>query len=771
MRFWIWVLLLGAAVSPARAVERPRAARPSPSVKAVAPTAKSVSPSRPPATGKRLATKTAPPEFTRDVLPVLKQHCFTCHSGATNMPKAGLRLDRKAALEALIDRAKPHESRLVARVKDPSSSSRMPPEGFGRALNERELNVLQGWLRAGAQMGSWTEARHDRYEDYQPAPKQPVELDQAARRIDELVEARLKKAGLKPNAGIDDATFLRRTYLQTIGRIPTAAEATEFLQSRDPQRRARLIDSLIGSEGYVSHLFNFWADALRAKSDLDHGRSGDLYLWWIKDSVRRNMPYDQFVRRLIQSKGTLWEDPAVSYYFRDPGNRLATVEATASVFLGTNIGCAQCHNDPYDVWTRKDYWQLAAFFTPASPYFPREQTFQHIKWDEVEKQRDELRRENERQRRNWNHPEVDRATTAWQSNQKLLGRIVRSDKFYPSLPADYQYGDGKPKQGIQPQVLFGAKRDVPNTGEAVDILAEWLASPKNPRFTLTIANRMWSFTMGAPLVGKVTDIGPLEESSNPELARYLIQTMIDVDYDLQKFQRILLRTQTWQRAAYEGEVAAHLPYYFPGPVLRRMSAEQTWDSLLTLVVADLDRAGQSQRPDYSLYAKLQAAKSTDDYWKVIGEIIDSGQGYLSTFVQGQALRHEIRAVGFRKEDLVRASELTSPSFDGHFLRQFGQSDRELIDASWSNPTTPQALTMLNGPLFPLITADDSALARQASGATPREQVRLVYLALLCREPSAAETELVLSRLGSDGPRLWKSLAWSLLNTRQFLFVN
>jgi len=764
MWFWIAVLLLGASAFPTRAAERPRAARPAPSVKAV-------SPSKPLASAKPIAAKAAPPEFTRDVLPVLKQHCFTCHSGATNLPKAGLRLDRKADLEALVDRAKPHESRLLARVKDPASSSRMPPEGFGRALNERELNVLRGWLRAGAPMGAWTEARHDRYEDYQPAPKQPVDLDQAARRIDELVEARLKTASQKPNAAIDDATFLRRLYLQTIGRIPTAVEAGQFLQSKDPQRRAKLIDSLIGSEGYVSRQFNLWADALRAKSDLDYGRSGDLYLWWIKDSIRKNVPYDEFVRRLLLAKGSLWEDPAVSYYFRDSSNRLATVESTASVFLGTNIGCAQCHNDPYDKWTRKDYWQLAAFFEAASPYFPREQTFRHIKWDEVEKQRNDLSAENARLRRSWDHPEADRATTAWTSNQKLLGRIVRVDRYYPSLPHDYQYGDAKPKSAIQPQVLFGAKREAPNNGQAIDILADWLTSPKNPRFTLTIVNRMWALAMGAPLAGKVTDIAPIDECSNPELARSLVQTLIDLDYDLQAFQRILLRTQTWQRAPYEGEIATHLPYYFPGPVLRRMSAEQAWDSLMTLIVPDVDRAGQQKKPDYSAYARLQDARSTEEYWKIIDEMIASGQGYLAGFKRSQALRHETRAVGFRKEELVRASELPAPSFDGHFLRQFGQSDREIIDASWANPTTPQALTMLNGPLFQLISADDSLLGKQMVEAAPREQVRRVYLALLSREPSAAETDLVLQKLGSDGPHMWKSLAWALLNTRQFLFVN
>jgi hypothetical protein len=136
--------------------------------------------------------------------------------------------------------------------------------------------------------------------------------------------------------------------------------------------------------------------------------------------------------------------------------------------------------------------------------------------------------------------------------------------MHPRLPDDYKYPDAKPKEGIRPQVLFGAKRDVPNTGEAVDQLADWIASPRNPRFTMTIANRMWNRAFGAPLVGKVTDVIPMEESANPELARFLVQTMIDLDYDLQRFERVLLRTRTWQRQAFGGEVAPHSRSTSPG---------------------------------------------------------------------------------------------------------------------------------------------------------------------------------------------------------------
>ena len=271
------------------------------------------------------------PDFHREVLPVLKQHCFACHSGATNLPKRKLRLDRKPDIEKQVDTADPDESDLIHRVLlDSNDKELMPPEGFGRRLNDKEVDILRRWVKTGASFGNWTEYQHARYQDFEPAPKQPVDLDAAARRVDELVESKLKEVGQQPNADADDATFVRRAYLQLAGRIPSPDEAERFLKSADPQRRAKLVDALVGSEGYVSTSFNHWADALRAKSDLDHGRSGDLYLWWIKDAVRRNVPYDQFVRQLITAKGGLWDDPAVSFYFRDVGNRLATGKAVAN---------------------------------------------------------------------------------------------------------------------------------------------------------------------------------------------------------------------------------------------------------------------------------------------------------------------------------------------------------------------------------------------------------------------------------------------------------
>jgi mono/diheme cytochrome c family protein len=710
--------------------------------------------------------------FERDVLPILRQHCFACHSSDTSLPKAALRLDNAKAILRHVTPADPDASGLIDRVvRGPSDPERMPPDGPIPPLSPAEIDTVRRWVARGADFGGWTRASSARYQDFPAAPPKPVNVAAAAAEIDRLVEAKLSAAGRAPNPAADDATFLRRVSLDVAGRIPTLPEAEQFLADRSPDKRARLIDRLLESEGYVSRFFHLWADALRAKSDLGNAVSGDLYLWWIKDSLRRNQPYDRFVRQAVAAQGRYWDEPALGHFFRDRQNRLARVEATAAVFLGTEIGCAQCHNHPFDVWTRSDYHRFAAFFEVGPWWAPEGETFAHIPYKEVIRREQTLREEGTK-KRDWGCRESDLAQMSWCALNTLKTRAARPKKHWPTLPADYQYPDAKAKQVIRPGALFGATRPAAdNDANAMDVLADWVVSPKNPKFTLTVVNRLWDAVMGAPVAGELTGVLPIDDCRNPELVRFLTRVMIDAGYDRKLFLRVLLNSRTYQRAACSAALGPGEGSDFPGPQLRRMTAEQVWDSFLTLKLTDPDATIGKDRPDYSLYRSLAEAKTVDDYWAILERERNAGRGYVATFGKNLDRKRKVREAGFLPDDLKRASELPSPAPDGHLLRLFGQSDRETTDAAWANPTIPQALALMNGPLLDVVLADDSALgtAARASGS-PRAQVRVVFLALLAREPSPGETDAVLARLGGDGPDLWRSLTWTLLNTRRFLFV-
>ncbi len=186
---------------------------------------------------------------------------------------------------------------------------------------------------------------------------------QAAAEVDALLAAHWQAASVTPSRPISDDSFVRRIYLDLAGRIPTASEAREFLDSKQPDKRAALIDDLLARESYVSHFYNFWADILRLKSHFVNTANvvPVAYAKFIKESLRTNKPYDQFVRELLSARGYAWDNGAVGYYSRDPEMPLDNMALTTRIFLGTRIECAQCHDHPFDKWKQTEFYHLAAY--------------------------------------------------------------------------------------------------------------------------------------------------------------------------------------------------------------------------------------------------------------------------------------------------------------------------------------------------------------------------------------------------------------------------
>jgi hypothetical protein len=183
----------------------------------------------------------------------------------------------------------------------------------------------------------------------------------AATRLDKIIDYGLKKNKKYPTRRIDDYAFARRVYLDAIGRIPTYNELAAFKKNASRNKRNELIDKLIDSEGYVSHSYNFMADMLRIKG-VPRFNSNN-YSEYIKESLRKNKPYDEFVRELVSSNGLGYKpgNGAAGYYLRDRGMLLDNLAMTMKVFLGTSMECAQCHDHPYDRWSQMDFYKLAAF--------------------------------------------------------------------------------------------------------------------------------------------------------------------------------------------------------------------------------------------------------------------------------------------------------------------------------------------------------------------------------------------------------------------------
>lgn len=669
--------------------------------------------------------------------------------------------------------------------------------------NKRKTRLLVLFLLAGSPLMAET-----------PAPKQNRAIAHAAasltdsminshvQRIDAFVQAGLKEQGMQANLPADDAVFLRRAYLEIVGRIPNLEEARSFLQSSVPRKRRDLIDRLLDSEGYVNREFHYWADLLRAQSRLRNA-PGQLYLDWIKNALRENKPYDQMVRELIQAEGYIWENGAAGYYLRDAGMPLDHMANTFQAFLGTQLVCAQCHDHPYDEFTQLDYYRQAAYIFGVKTT-DREVLKEYRKINRRPTEDGEI------------DPEVQRL--ARQMIRPLRYRVHETNAKI-KLPDDYQYDDAKPNSVVKPGALFGGKIALDRGESQRDGYAAWLTSAENPRFATVIANRLWKRVMGVGLIEPVDDLADGYSASHPKLMDYLAEMMIHLDFNLRDYLRVLYNTQTWQRNVSAEEWKKGSPYYYPGPLLRRMSAEQLWDSVIGLIVRDVDErrgrsiqnqryynqaeqlAGLSAKEILALAAKqaqanrlkqlqkqkalqIKVAKQNQDAETLRRlqreqESLNKQTRLASKNATPQGRRQE-RSRRAESDDprwrgipaeLVRSSELPSPAPARHFLRQFGQSDRETIENANDEANIPQILTLLNGPIhFHLWKPNSLFRATVGSMRDAGELLDAIYLTILTRLPSPEERTLLLPELEKNPSVAARDLAWVLLNTRQFAFV-
>ncbi len=563
--------------------------------------------------------------------------------------------------------------------------------------------------------------------------------------LDRLVTDRLAKLGQSPNPITTDTQFVRRIYLDISGTIPTAEQVVDFLHDDDPQKRRQLIDHLLSSESYVSHSYNYWADILRVQDVVARGLVTREYQDWIKLALAEDRGYDQMVFQLLTAEGHIWDDPATGYMLRDEGMQLDNLDNTVRVFLGTRIGCAQCHDHPFDVWTQKEFYELAAFIYGADTSADRRQVRQA-----VGRARRQLL-----QRASGPKPgQLNRLI-------KINGMAVRDDpRRQLALPDDYQYGDASGGDPVQPQVIFGTQPEWTDAAERREAFATWLTSRDNPRFTLTIANRLWARAMGRGIIEPVDDIQDDTAPSNPPLLDHLVAEMKRVEYRQKEFLRIIYYSDTYQRASTTEDVPPAQPYDFPGPVLRRMTAEQLWDSLLTLTVPAPDRF---QRPPIPSLGVLEL--NVSDRWTADDLVRKLEQIQAATMQFRKALRQS------RAATVGRASEQRSPARANHLLRQFGQGDRESISGGNTDGHVPQALAMFNGNEANRVlrrgTTIYQATMRQRS---LDDQLDVIFFSILGRPPTADDrirAATVMEGRKADG---MSDVVWALLNTTEFLFI-
>lgn len=652
-----------------------------------------------------------------------------------------------------------------------------------------------------------------------PAFQANATVAQAAAKVDQLVAAGLMKANpdrvkarkapiTKFNPPANDEQFVRRVYLDIAGRIPNHDEVAAFLKIGGADKRAKLIDQLLDSDGYKTHLYNYLAEMLRVKDNFEQDNvRGTPYIGWLKDQVARNRPWNEMVYDMVTATGKMWDkkpdgsyNGAAGYLLRDAGMPLDNLANTLTVFLGTDVACAQCHDHPFADWTQKQFYEMAAFFGATTTRLGGKDFANGDRGKELMDQIEKMIASN---------PDLDiRRLRNGLQNYIGANRTAIKDRNVNNLklPHDYKYKDAKPGDPVEPKFVTWSAQDKNNPAykaakkeKGEEKLREsfgiWMTHPSNPRFAMAIANRMWKRAFGVGVIDPVTSLDNVEDASNPELLKHLANEMVRVKFDLKQFLRIVYNTRAYQSEATTENIAMGEKYYFQGPMLRRMTAEQAWDSYMTLVLGQPD---QFKAPLQDLYAKsidlnLDTVDAQtvlikyDAYRKIqqkenelMGGGLDmagedmmmAGGRKASTSTKktepvGDGPGKFITYEGMR---LLRSAELPQPAPGGHFLTDFGQSPRNLIDGSTKIGNVPQVLMMMNGKAQKMLTSPDSLIFRSMEKVRdPSAKVETIFLSIMSRKPTVNEKDIAKRALaqGEDG---YANMIWALINTREFMFI-
>ncbi len=633
---------------------------------------------------------------------------------------------------------------------------------------------------------------------FKPSPEKAKEMHLAVGRIDAAIDGMLQSKGLTYNPPLNDHMFLRRIYVDVQGAIPSYDLAVTFLKNPSPNKRSGLISWLLGQPGHDSHLYNYFADMLRIQSEVPGTvLRTDAFSNWFKDSLKQNRPYNKIVYEMMTADGRMWDNPASGYHLRDAGMKLDHVAFMTKVFLGKDISCAQCHDHPFEDWTQMDYYALSAYLgemetKAASPMkgkgkkgkgyknmrFSRTELMSLIAKEKGldpknEKDQITLRRLTNRANRAVREISEANALKVWEKKGEEL-----------RLPDDYGYDDAKPGDVVKPRMLIGEEYAIWKDLSPREKIARWFATPKNKWFAMAIANRMWAFYFGRGVVEPLHNI-EVKEAENKVLLQAITEIMIDLEFDLKAFSWVVLHTKAYNRLATRHKVKVNKDYYFQGPLLRRMSSEQVWDSLVTLMAPNPMRYRAGDGESFLQLVNFAGVKTPQQALDRVKQfrgfkpeqvMVDATTGK-PAFQPGAAKKGGdgemmmSRGQG-GKMILARASELEQPAPPGHFLQKFGQSERNfVIEASTRTGSVPQVMELMNGYATESLTRPDSRIFRKIKNESdPAKRADVVFLSILTRTTTAKERELLLNEIEKGNNEAMADLIWALLNTPEFFFI-
>ena len=471
-------------------------------------------------------------DFAHEVIPILKKHCVECHGG--RQAKGGFSINTRALFlenEAATP-GEPDDSLFLHLVQEEDKDLQMPPDGKPR-LRPEQIETLRQWVRDGL---PWEPAFTFGERTWEP-PLSPriIQLPPAYENrnhpIDRILDAALLERGLTPPEAISDAAFLRRTSLDGIGLLPTPEQLKSFLDDPRSDKRTAWIDSLLSEEiAYADHWLSTWNDLLRndytGTGFITGGRT--QITTWLYQALRENRPYDEMVRQLIAPPNSASEGFIKGIKWRGEVNSSQTLEIQfAQNISQVFLGINMKCASCHDSFI--DRWTLEEAYSLAAIFSERPL-------------------------------EINRC-------DKPTGKMATPKWIFPEL-GEVDAGADKKRRLQQ--------------------LAALMTHPENGRFSRTLVNRIWHRLMGRGIVHPVDAMGT--QPWNEDLLDYLAVRFVEDGYDLRKLISLIMTSEAYQSRS---EVLTEKPgedYFYRGPIVRRMTAEQLMDSIWQITSAHPGKA-------------------------------------------------------------------------------------------------------------------------------------------------------------------------------------
>jgi len=498
----------------------------------------------------------------------------------------------------------------------------------------------------------------------------------ASHPIDMLAFSKLQALQINPAPPAGDSIFVRRAYLDAIGRLPLPDETRAFRADPDARKRDKLIDRLMLQPEFADFWALKWADLLRNEEKTMGAKGAWMFQRWLRDQIAADRPMDEVARKIVAGVGSTWRNPPASFHRtnRDP---MAAAESVSQVFLGIRLQCARCHNHPFDVWTQDDYYGLAAFFA-----------------------------------------NIDRKQVNNQRKDRLDSHEINGDEiiFTSGRAQILQPRSGKM---LEPRWLKETEPASPSPpgGSELDRLADRLTR-QNPQFSRNLANRVWFHLFARGLVEPVDDFRESNPPSNPALLEAITRNFEAHGMRLAPLVAWIMKSQTYQLSSTPDRTAVEDEANFSHAAIRLLPAEVLLDA--------------------------------------ISQVLDVPEQFPNA------------------PRSLRSAQLPGPASGVAFLKTFGKPDRLLTcECERSEATTlAQAFQMINGEtLRRKLERSDNRIGRALrEGGSDAELLREVYLAALCREPTAAEQARMLAHARSSAERRknWEDIVWAICNSKEFL---